>query len=46
MKTYDPLTNKWISKPSMPTGRHHAASATVDNKIYVTGGRIAGSYLW
>ncbi len=23
--------------------RHHAASTTVDNKIYVTGGRIAGS---
>ena len=27
----------------MLTARHHAASTTVDNKIYVTGGRIAGS---
>jgi N-acetylneuraminic acid mutarotase len=26
----------------MPTGRHHAASATVDNKIYVVGGRTVG----
>ena len=43
MKLYDPITDRWISKTPMPTGRHHAASATVDNKIYVSGGRIAGS---
>ena len=27
----------------MPTARHHAGSAVVDGKIFVTGGRITGS---
>jgi N-acetylneuraminic acid mutarotase len=42
-EAYDPLTDSWISKAPMITGRHHAASTTVDDKIYVIGGRIAGS---
>ena len=28
---------------SMPTARHHAASAVVDGNIYVMGGRLTGS---
>jgi len=42
-EAYDPIADSWTSKTPMPTARHHAASSTVDNKIYVSGGRIAGS---
>lgn len=42
-EAYDPLTDSWTSKAPMPTERHHAASTTVDGKIYVIGGRIAGT---
>jgi N-acetylneuraminic acid mutarotase len=38
-EAYDPAINKWITKASLPTGRHHAASAVVDGKLYVIGGR-------
>ena len=43
MKSYDPISNTWASKTSMPTGRHHSATTTVDNKIFVIGGRTAGT---
>lgn len=39
-ESYDPVTNQWTSHASMPTARHHAASAVVDGKLYVVGGRI------
>jgi N-acetylneuraminic acid mutarotase len=38
-ESYDPTTNKWTTKTNMPTARHHAASAVVDGKLYVIGGR-------
>jgi N-acetylneuraminic acid mutarotase len=38
-EAYDPHTDTWTSKKDMPTARHHAASAMVDGKIYVLGGR-------
>jgi N-acetylneuraminic acid mutarotase len=40
-EAYDSLTDSWISKAPMITGRHHAASTTVDDKIYVIGGRTS-----
>jgi N-acetylneuraminic acid mutarotase len=40
-ESYDPDTNQWVTHSSMPTTRHHAASAVVDGNIYVIGGRIA-----
>ena len=36
---YDPITDTWTSKNSMPTARHHTASTAIDGKIYVIGGR-------
>jgi N-acetylneuraminic acid mutarotase len=42
-EAYNPTTNNWSSETRMPTGRHHSASETNDNKIYVMGGRIVGS---
>jgi N-acetylneuraminic acid mutarotase len=38
-EAYDPITDTWASKKAMPTARHHAASASVDGKIYVLSGR-------
>ncbi|MGH7311596.1 MAG: Kelch repeat-containing protein [Candidatus Rokuibacteriota bacterium] len=36
---YDPAANAWASKAPMPTARSSGASAVVDGKIYVAGGR-------
>lgn len=40
---YDPATDTWTEKAAMPQGRNHAASATDGSKLYVFGGRGAGS---
>ena len=42
-EAYDPGKNSWTSKASMPTARHHIASAEVGGKIYVVGGRTAAN---
>jgi peroxiredoxin/N-acetylneuraminic acid mutarotase len=38
---YDPATDKWTKKKSMPQPAHHAALAVANGKIYVCGGFIA-----
>jgi N-acetylneuraminic acid mutarotase len=38
-EAYNPQTNTWTHKTSMPTPRHHLTSAVVDGKLYVIGGR-------
>ena len=35
---YNPATNKWVFKASMPTPRYEFAIAVFDNKIYCIGG--------
>jgi N-acetylneuraminic acid mutarotase len=42
-EAYDPINDVWTSKKSMPTARHHIASAEVGGKIYVIGGRTAAN---
>src|SRR5436190_22325135 len=37
---YDPVTDKWTKKRSMPRPAHHAALATANSKIYVFGGFV------
>ncbi len=37
---YDPATDKWTKKASMPRKAHHAALATYKGKIYVCGGFV------
>ncbi len=40
---YDPSSNKWSEKASMPTtAREHLTSAVVNGKLYVMGGRTGG----
>ncbi len=36
---YDPTTNKWTKKASMPTKRSGGVAVALDGKIYVAGGR-------
>ncbi len=38
---YDPATDKWTKKKSMPRPAHHAALAAYNGKIYVFGGFVA-----
>ena len=38
---YDPATDKWTKKKSMPRPAHHAALAAYNGKIYVCGGFVA-----
>lgn len=45
-EAYDPATNKWETRSSMPTARNHAASGVVGGKVYVIGGRLAAESLW
>jgi N-acetylneuraminic acid mutarotase len=44
-EAYDTVSDRWTTKASMPTARHHAASAVVNGKLYVIAGRVAGSRL-
>lgn len=37
---YDPATDKWTKKKSMPRPAHHAALASYNGKIYVCGGFV------
>ena len=38
---YDPASDKWTKKKSMPRPAHHPALATSNGKIYVCGGFVA-----
>jgi hypothetical protein len=39
LEVYDFNTGRWEVGPEMPSGRHHVASAVLDGKLYVLGGR-------
>jgi N-acetylneuraminic acid mutarotase len=43
-EVYDPATNKWETRMSMPTARNHAAAGVIGGKIYVIGGRLASAF--
>ena len=43
-EVYDPSTDTWESRTSMPTKRGQMDANMVDGKIYVIGGRTAGQY--
>jgi N-acetylneuraminic acid mutarotase len=44
-EVYDPATNKWATRMTMPTARNHEAAGVVDGKIYVIGGRVGSSVI-
>ena len=39
LEAYDPASNSWSVKSAMPTARNLMASAVIDGKLYVAGGR-------
>lgn len=41
---YDPLTDTWETKTSMPTSRSELDANVVNGKIYLIGGRTGGQY--
>jgi N-acetylneuraminic acid mutarotase len=44
-EVYDPASNSWEAKQSMPTARNHAAAGFVAGKIYVIGGRVGSAFI-
>lgn len=46
VEEYDPKTNTWSQRSSMPTARNHAAIGAVNNKIYVIGGRLGSAFIF
>ena len=45
VEEYDPKTNKWRERATMPTPRNHTAAGVVNGKIYVIGGRIGAAFI-
>lgn len=46
VEEYDPKTNTWSQRSSMPTARNHASIGAVNNKIYVIGGRLGSAFIF
>jgi N-acetylneuraminic acid mutarotase len=40
---FDPATNRWEARQTMPTARNHAFGGVVGGKIYVIGGRMGAA---
>jgi hypothetical protein len=45
LETYNPATNIWTTKPSMPTGRADLAAGVVGRTLYAIGGLNLGGDL-
>jgi N-acetylneuraminic acid mutarotase len=45
VEEYDPKTNQWQVRASMPTPRNHTGAGVVNGKIYVIGGRIGAAFV-
>jgi N-acetylneuraminic acid mutarotase len=46
VEEYDPKTNTWSERSSMPTARNHAAVGVVNSKVYVIGGRLGSAFIF
>jgi N-acetylneuraminic acid mutarotase len=44
-EVYDPATNIWETRQTMPTARNHSFVGVVNNKIYVIGGRLGAAFI-
>src|SRR6266480_6922215 len=45
VEEYDPATNTWRQRSSMPTPRNHATTGVVNGKVYVIGGRVGAAFI-
>jgi len=39
LEIYNPVTDSWVSGPSMPTARENASAGVMNGQLYVAGGR-------
>lgn len=47
VEEYDPATDRWTSKTSMPVGLHHVGIGVAEGRIYIIGGyRQSGLSVW
>ena len=47
VEMYDPVTDQWTSKASLPIGLHHVGIGVVDRRLYVIGGYTkSGLSVW
>ena len=44
MESYDPATDRWTARASLPSPLHHVNVASVDGKLYVVGGLTGSSF--
>jgi N-acetylneuraminic acid mutarotase len=45
VEEYDPATNTWRPRATMPTPRNHATAGVVNGKVYVIGGRVGAAFI-
>jgi N-acetylneuraminic acid mutarotase len=45
-ESYDPKSNEWQLRPSLPIPVHHAAAAVVGDRLFVIGGYTGGRVRW
>lgn len=45
VEEYNPATNTWRARSTMPTARNHLAVAAVNGKIYAIGGRVGAGFI-
>jgi N-acetylneuraminic acid mutarotase len=45
VEEYDPKTNTWRSRASMPTPRNHAVGGAINGKVYVASGRVGAAFI-
>ena len=47
VEEYDPTTDRWTSKASMPVGLHHVGIGVAEGRIFIIGGyRLSGLSVW
>ena len=47
LEEYDPATNRWTTKASMPVGLHHVGIGVVGGRLYIIGGyKQSGLSVW
>jgi N-acetylneuraminic acid mutarotase len=46
VEVYDPVTDRWETRPSIPAPTHHAAAASIDGRLFVAGGYGGGRVTW
>ena len=45
VEEYDPATNSWRTRASMPTPRNHMVGGAINGKIYVASGRVGAAFI-